>query len=727
MNQLGIQILAIILLTFSNSLCWAKPKSKAVIDPAATLKAKLLEEKERNSSCLTTLPLAREILTKDPAHLPALQLIADCTKNQTNINQFATQTKEIFEQSKILSIVPKLLDMAQVKDLVPILKEVEVKKDKSISDYLMINEIYEKIGDPEKQINNLKEAIAAAPDDPRPLLILASKQFDSGHRDEAEGLFKSYISQASSHPGRVYLMSYVLALLYPLSTSIGLVALVWLLASFIAYRKISALEDWQEARLGMPIFMLIVPPLLGLRFWQTGKALPIGALVLILFIQLFLICKPLLSRIYGPILKFIGRAIYFVLNGTLLARKLETLSTGTRVLLSITLLTLVGTIVPTIDNPDLKYGILIFSSFVLYGTIGSLMVTFLQSRKSLVTSLRWIGISATFPFLISYLISNWDSLGAPLLFGRMPSNTAIDSLVSYLVFWGVSMFLALHLGKIIAQALIQPINEIIGKVALIEKGHFDAKVRVTSKDEVGHLAQAINRMGEGLERREKVEKTFRQYVDPKIAEKILDGENTEFGVEGQNLEAVVLFADIRGFTSLSEKTTPQEIVKLLNMFFERMVKIVQNHHGVIDKFIGDNMMAVWGVPHPIEKAEMLAIQASLAMLQEVDNWNRELKAQGYPEVGIGIGLNVGQVLAGSIGSQDHMQYTVVGDTVNTAQRAESTAKRQQLVITASMHEKVQSQVLATALDPIKVKGKEELQHWWVVTGLKSENLVKSAS
>src|SRR5690606_35368665 len=99
-------------------------------------------------------------------------------------------------------------------------------------------------------------------------------------------------------------------------------------------------------------------------------------------------------------------------------------------------------------------------------------------------------------------------------------------------FWGVSVFLALHLGKIIAHAFIQPISEIINKVALIEKGLFDAKVQVFSKDEIGHLGHAINRMGSGLEKREKIEKTFRKYVDSKIAERILDGVETELRIEG---------------------------------------------------------------------------------------------------------------------------------------------------------------------------------------------------
>lgn len=683
------------------------------------LKLKLQTESDKGT-CLSTLPLARQIYQQDATELKALQTIAECSQGEQNINRYASQTKEVFEQSRILSIVPKLLEMAQVKDLVPILREVEVKKDKSISDYLMINEIYERLGDPEKQIAALQEAIKIAPNDPRPLLMLASKQFDSGQRDQAEGLFKSYISQSTQQPGKIYLIAYVLSLAYPLATSLGLVGLIWLLSLTLAYRKTAAFSDWQEFRLGVPLFIFLVPPILAFRFWLTGKALPVGALLLILAVQIFFLFDPILSKIYKPVFKLIGKIIYFVGNGTLLAKKLSSLTTGSRVLISFTTLVLLGAITPTIDNPDLKYSLIVFSSLILYATIGSLMVSFLHSRKTLVVSLRWIGIAATFPFLISYIVSNWSSLGAPLMIGELPSAKAIDSLISYLVFWGVSFFLALHLGKIIAQAFIQPLAEIIEKVSLIEKGQFDAKVKIFSKDEIGELGHAINRMGSGLGKREKIEKTFRKYVDAQIAQRILDGVETELRIEGQNVDAVVLFADIRGFTTLSEKSEPQDIVKLLNQFFERMVKVIQKHDGVIDKFIGDNLMVVWGVPRPIQDAETKAVKAAIEMIEEVKKWNEELKSQGYAEIGVGIGINTGKVVAGSIGSTDRMEYTVIGDTVNTAQRAESIAKRQQIVVTDHIYEKLESKLIASAMEPVKVKGKEELQHWWSVTGLKTQ-------
>jgi len=680
-----------------------------------TLKSQL-SASSQDRSCIKDLPIAKKIYAIDPNEISALKTIAECSQSENDASTYASETKEMFEQSKILSIVTKILEIAKVKDLVPILREVELKKDKGLTDYLMINEIYERLGEPEKQMTSLQEAIKLAPDDPRPIMILATKNFDENQRKRSEGLLKLYLERGAPHPGRVYLMAYVLAILYPLASSLLALACIWGLAYFMARRNIYVLKEWTELRFGLTGFIVVVPSILAFRFWQSRQALPLGSLFLIMVVQIFMILDPILSRAYVPALKFIGRIIYYIFNGTILAKKLATLSLGTRVLISILSISLLGTIAPTIASADLRYAIIILSSLILYGTIGSLMISFMRSRESLVTTLRWIAITATLPFLMSYVVANWNTLGVPFMYGELPTEKAIESLFSYLTFWGVSLFLATHLGKIMAEAFIKPIDEIMEKVALIEQGHFNAKVEVYSRDEIGHLGQAVNRMGDGLKKREIIEKTFSKYVDRRIAERILDGAETEVRVAGQTVNATVLFCDIRGFTTLSENSSPEEIVALLNQFFERMVHIVQDHGGVVDKFIGDNLMAVWGVPSHVPDAELMAVRASLAMLEEMDKWNKELIQQGRSSVGIGIGLNCGPVVAGSIGSMDRMEYTVIGDTVNTAQRAESTAKRQQLVITQAMYEKIGSHVEATALEPIAVKGKAGLQHWWSVTG-----------
>ncbi|MGZ3770539.1 MAG: adenylate/guanylate cyclase domain-containing protein [Bdellovibrio sp.] len=648
---------------------------------------------------------------------------------------YAAETKKIFENSQILSIVPKLLDMAQIKDLVPILKEVEVKKDKDISDYLMLNEIYDNLNEPEKQIHNLEEAVQSSPDDPRPLLLLAKKMMDVGRESEAQNLFYSYLKQTKPHPGRIYLAAYVWAVMYPVSVSLGLMALILVFASMIVSRnnrQFGHLEDikLEDVKLkipvripvGIPLFFILIPSILAFRFSQTKQALPFGALLLFTLMALFFVLKPQLEKIYKPIGRGLSNTLSFVFNGTFFTRKLENLPIGWKFLLAFTTLTLFTTILPTVKNSDLKYGSMAMTAMVFYSTLGSVLVSFLHTRKSLTSSLRWIAIAATMPFIVSYIVANWHELGRPIMYARFPSRQAVDGLFNYLVFWGISLLLALHLGKIIADALIQPVNEIILKVAKIEQGDLTAKVNISSKDEIGHLASAVNRMGDGLAKREKLEKTFKKYIDKEIVNKILDNENVY--VQGQLLNAVILFADIRGFTSLSEKVPPQTMVSILNQLFDKMVPVVKKHEGVVDKFIGDNLMVVWGVPNPIPDAEKKALLASLEMLEEVRKVNMELNAEYGINIGVGIGLNTGNVIAGSIGCSEHMEYTVIGDVVNSAQRAESHAKAQQILVTEDFFAKISDIVNAQSLDPIHVKGKEHDQRYWSILNIKQADEVE---
>jgi class 3 adenylate cyclase/tetratricopeptide (TPR) repeat protein len=676
-----------------------------------------LESETASSSCISALPLARKIYALDSQHILSLQTIVRCTLNNQDINHYALGAKEMFEQSKILSIVPQLLEIAQVKDLVPILKEVEVKKDKTLNDYLMLNELYERLGDPEKQLSALNHAIELSPGDPRPLLLLAAKKFSLGTRDEALTLFKEYLSHARPHPGQIYLTTYVLALLNPLLSSLLLLLVIWGLGSILVYgRQNSAIESY-ELRISISTILFFIPGVLAFRFWQTGKALPFGGLLLILGLELFYLLRPYLRRLYQPLFKAVGQVIYFVFNGTILAMKIDRLPSGSRVFIAILTLATLGMIVPTIEIPDVRYALTIFCAFLFYSTLGSFLIGFLRSRTSLLSSMRWIAIAATLPFLVSYLFSNWNSLGVPLFYARLPSAAAMDSLFNYIVFWGVSLVLSLHLGKIIAETLILPIQEIIQKVSLIEKGKFDAKVDVVSKDEIGTLGNAINRMGSGLERRERVEKLFHKYIDKKIANRILENCETEFRIESSKVNAVILFADIRGYTSLSETIPAQDVVMILNQYFEKMVRIVQEHGGVVDKFIGDNLMAVWGVPYEVQDGEEKAVRAALQMIDEIRIWNEERIRLEQPSFAIGIGLNAGVVIAGSLGSAEHMEYTVIGDVVNTAQRAEAIAGRNEVLISESIYRKLSPLLNASALEPLKVKGKELPQLYWAVSSI----------
>jgi len=141
--------------------------------------------------------------------------------------------------------------------------------------------------------------------------------------------------------------------------------------------------------------------------------------------------------------------------------------------------------------------------------------------------MRWTAAAASLPFLLIFVISKWDDLAVPLFHGRPPSAHSLYDLFGYLLFWSISLFVGLHLAKILADALLEPLKDMMVKVSLIEKGEFKVRVNVVSHDEIGALGDAVNRMAEGLAKREQLEKAFRRYHDKSVAEKIMSSSGDE--------------------------------------------------------------------------------------------------------------------------------------------------------------------------------------------------------
>jgi adenylate cyclase len=175
-----------------------------------------------------------------------------------------------------------------------------------------------------------------------------------------------------------------------------------------------------------------------------------------------------------------------------------------------------------------------------------------------------------------------------------------------------------------------------------------------------------------LERR-RLTGAFGGYVSPAVLKEILDGQ-VETGKLGQNVHVCVLFSDIRGFTSYSEKLKAEEVVRMLNEYFARMTPIVHEYGGTVDKFIGDGLMAFFGAPNRLECPELNAFEAAKAMIRELELLNEERAKRLEPTLAIGVGLHSGRVVVGHIGSSDRHEYTAIGDTVNTAARLESASK-----------------------------------------------------
>ncbi|MDX1958591.1 MAG: adenylate/guanylate cyclase domain-containing protein [Leptospiraceae bacterium] len=206
--------------------------------------------------------------------------------------------------------------------------------------------------------------------------------------------------------------------------------------------------------------------------------------------------------------------------------------------------------------------------------------------------------------------------------------------------------------------------------------------------------------------KEYIKDIFGKAVDYRIRDYLL--ENKDFQL-GKNLESTILFMDIRGFTRISEKKNSREVVTLLNRLFVRMDECITRNHGTINKFIGDAILAIFNVPIQIEGHVDSALKSAIEMFEELEKLNIELTQEGEERLDIGIGIHTGLVLAGNIGSQNRLEYTVIGDTVNTASRLESATKtlKTKLLISEDTYNKLLMKENLKYLAKIKVKGKLE--------------------
>jgi adenylate cyclase len=205
-----------------------------------------------------------------------------------------------------------------------------------------------------------------------------------------------------------------------------------------------------------------------------------------------------------------------------------------------------------------------------------------------------------------------------------------------------------------------------------------------------------------LKEKQKIKNIFKQYVSEEVIEEIMSQpDKLSLGGEGKYL--TILFADVRGFTSFSEKHTPEETVKILNSLLERAMEPVEKYKGILDKFIGDCIMLIFGSPTQIEDPEKMAVLCAWEMKQNLEKFSEESGIN----LGMGIGINSDYVVIGNLGTPAYKDYTVIGDGVNLAARLESVAQKGEILVSASVYEKVKDIVKVSSYSEIKVKGKEQ--------------------
>ncbi|MGP1587617.1 MAG: adenylate/guanylate cyclase domain-containing protein [Treponemataceae bacterium] len=287
----------------------------------------------------------------------------------------------------------------------------------------------------------------------------------------------------------------------------------------------------------------------------------------------------------------------------------------------------------------------------------------------------------------------------------------------------IILFLAILAIYFFAQNISRPVIALKDAAERIETGDYDVKLKPKTYDEIGLLTNSFVKMGKGLAERERLRETFGRFVNKDIAEKAARG---ELKLGGERKNATIFFSDIRSFTAISEKLNPEQVVEFLNAYMTRMVDCIQATGGVVDKFIGDAIMGIWGVPistgDPAKDAEQ-AIKAMLMMRKSLQEFNKDRGTPDKPLIKIGCGLNTGPCIAGQIGSEKRMEYTVIGDTVNTASRIEALNKPfgTDILISENTYKLLQGKLIVEAMPSIKVKGKTDPLQIFAVVNFKGED------
>ena len=295
---------------------------------------------------------------------------------------------------------------------------------------------------------------------------------------------------------------------------------------------------------------------------------------------------------------------------------------------------------------------------------------------------------------------------------------------------GIILILTLAVTLILLYLFIRYLTHPLGSIAaamkeIIAANDLSKRVDLLYRDEIGDLGHTFNLMTGELEkaynqiksyafkaviaqkREQKIRNIFQKYVPSDVIDQFFT--NPESMLVGESRVLAVLFSDIRGFTSISESMAPEQIVESLNAYFGLMVDIILNRQGIVDKYIGDAIMAFFGAPVKHEDDVSQAVQSGFDMLEALKGFNNRQAKQNRPQFRIGIGLNYGLVTIGNIGSEKKMDYTVIGDMVNLASRMEGLTKIYDVpfIISESVYSKVKKEVHCRLIDKVTVRGKKE--------------------
>lgn len=275
-------------------------------------------------------------------------------------------------------------------------------------------------------------------------------------------------------------------------------------------------------------------------------------------------------------------------------------------------------------------------------------------------------------------------------------NVLWVSILCVVIFCGISIFVSL--------TITRPVKALILGARAVEQGRYDYRLGSKHQHEVGRFISTFNEMMLSLSEKEKIRGIMNKIVSKEVAHELLQNRVELGGVERR---VSILFTDIRGFTTIAETMAPSNLVRMLNAFFSRMSPIIENESGVIDKYIGDSIMAIFGAPVEFPDDAVRAVRAGTAMLAELRAFNAGRTKLQLPPINIGIGINCGNVVAGNIGSESRLNYTIIGDAVNLASRLEGLTKYYgvEMIVSEFVADRIRDKFFLRELDLVRVKGK----------------------
>lgn len=311
-------------------------------------------------------------------------------------------------------------------------------------------------------------------------------------------------------------------------------------------------------------------------------------------------------------------------------------------------------------------------------------------------------------FISSVSVQNLTAGYVVLTLSRSHITESIESFINAFITATVILIMLIIVAAfVMSKRLSKPIDSLIDATIAIGEGDYQYRISESRGDEIGTLITGFNDMAQGLQQKHKLESAFSRYVSVDVASEALENlDHIELG--GKSTEASVLFADIVGFTQLSENMSAEDVADLLNEYFTYISRICEHCYGSIDKFMGDCAMLVFGVLKKDPDHRFHALACATIIQKLTRQLNRKRASKGLPLIHLRIGMNSGTMLAGNLGSEERLHFTVIGDSVNLAARLADQAQAGEILIsdTCYRHQDINSRIFATPYQAFKLRGKQ---------------------